>query len=176
MIHRSGPKVRTTVEEAPGSLVVVQTVESQATVTAIDATRRTVTLKPKRGETKTFRVGEGAINFQQIRVGDEVHAVLIEETAVNLVSGGAPASVSAATTVALAPEGERPGVLMANTVETTGTVVAIDGHAHTVTLQFLDGRIQELNVGKNRDLTKVGLGDSVRIQVTEAIAIVVAKP
>ena len=173
---QSGPTVRTTVEEAPGSLVVVQTVESQATVTAIDATRRTVTLKPKRGETKTFRVGEGAINFQQIRVGDEVRAVLIEETAVNLVSGGAPASVSAGTTVALAPEGERPGVLMANTVETTGTVVAIDGHAHTVTLQFLDGRIQELNVGKNRDLTKVGLGDSVRIQVTEAIAIAVVKP
>lgn len=170
---QSGPQVQTVVKEGPGSVVVVQTVEAQATVIAIDAIRRTVTLKPRRGEAETFKIGEGAVNFDQIRVGDEVHAVFIEKTAVSLVSGGAPTSVGAGAAVALAPEGERPGIVMANTVETTATVVAIDGHAHTVTLRFLDGRVEEINVGKNRDLTKVGLGDSVRIQLTEAIAIAV---
>ena len=135
-----------------------------------------MTLQPRRGDPMTVKVGEGAVNFDQIRVGDTVHATLIEETAVSLVSGGAPASVGAAKAVALAPEGARPGVVMANTVESTGTVVAIDGHAHTVTLQFLDGRIKELNVGRKRDLSQVGLGDSVRIQLTEAIAIAITKP
>ena len=62
---------------------------------------------------------------------------------------------------------------MAATVETTATIVAIDGHDHTVTLEFLDGRVQEINVGKHRDLSNVGLGDSVRIQLTEAVAIAV---
>ena len=173
---QTGPKVETVVEEGPGSVVVVQKIRAQATVTAIDASNRTVTLKRRRSKPKTFKVSEDAVNFKQVRVGDEVHVVLIEETAVVLVPGGAPAGVAAAATVALAPEGEKPGVVMADTVETTATVVAIDGHEHTVTLEFADGRIEELNVGRNRDLSQVGLGDSVRIRMTEALAIAVVRP
>ncbi len=173
---RTGPKVETVVQEGPEGVVVVQTVRTQATVVAIDAKARTVRLKPRRGDPKTFRVGEGAVNFQQVRVGDEVHAVVIHEMAVSLVPGGAAPSVAGAAAVALAPEGARPGAVMANTIETTATIVAIDGHEHTLTLEFLDGRIQEVDVAKHRDLSKVGLGDSVRIQLTEAVAIQVVKP
>jgi len=173
---QTGPKTETVVEEGPGSVVVVQTTRTSATVTAIDATRRTVTLRRGRGLPKTFKVGEGAVNFEQVRVGDEVHATLIEETAVSLVSGGAPPSVGAAAAVGLAPEGAKPAVLMADTVEATATVVAIDAHAHTVTLEFVDGRVEELDVPKSRDLSNVGLGDSVRIQVSEALAVEVVKP
>jgi hypothetical protein len=173
---QTGPKVETTITEEPGGLLVVQTVEHQATVVAIDAINRKVTLQSRRGEPEVVKVGEGAVNFENIRVGDEVRAVLIEETAVTLIPGGAPESTGEAMAVSLAPEGGRPGVVVADTVETTATVVGIDGHARTVTLQFMDGRVREINVGKNRDLTKVGLGDSVRIQFTEAIAISVTKP
>ncbi len=173
---QTGPKVETIVEEGPDGVVVVQTVRMQATVVAIDATARTVRLQGKRGDPKTFRVGEGAVNFQQVRVGDEVHALLIEETAVTLVRGGTAPGVGLGTAVTLAPEGGKPGAVMANSVVTTATIVAIDGHEHTVTLEFLDGRIQEVDVAKHRDLSKVGLGDSVRIQLTEGIAITVVKP
>jgi hypothetical protein len=173
---QTGPKVETIVEEGPDGVVVVQTARLQATVVAIDATARTVRLQGKRGGPKTFRAGEDAVNFQQVRVGDEVHAVVIEETAVTLVRGGAAPSVGLASAVALAPEGGKPGTVMAATVETTATIVAIDGHEHTVTLEFLDGRVQEIKVGKHRDLSNVGLGDSVRIQLTEAVAITVVKP
>ena len=173
---QTGPKIETEITEGPGSVVVVHTVRLQATVVAIDATHRTVRLQPRRGDPKTFRVGEDAINFQQVRVGDEVHAVVVEETAITLVSGGAPPSVGQAAGVILAPEGAKPGAVMANTVEMTATIVAIDGHEHTVTLEFLDGRIQEVDVGRHRDLSNVGLGDSVRIQITEAVALSVVKP
>jgi hypothetical protein len=173
---QTGPKVETEIKEGPGSVVVVQTVRLQATVVAVDATNRTVRLQPRRGDPKTFRVGEGAVNFQQVRVGDQVHATVIEETAVTLVPGGTPPSVGAAAAVALTPEGALPGAVMASTVEAAATVVAIDSHEHSVTLEFLDGRIQEVHVGKHRDLSKVGLGDSVRVQVTEAVAISVVRP
>lgn len=173
---RSGPKVETVVEERDDGLIVVQTVRTQATVVAIDARARTVRLQPKRGEPKTFRVGEGAVNFGQVQVGDEVHATLVHETALSLVPGGAAPSVGAGAAVALAPEGAKPGAVMANTVETTATIVAIDGHEHTVTLEFLDGKVQEVDVAKHRDLSRISLGDSVRIQLTEAIAIQVVKP
>jgi hypothetical protein len=173
---QTGPKIETEITEGPGSVVVVQTIRLQATVVAIDATHRTVRLQPRHGDPKTFRVGKDAVNFQQVRVGDEVHAIVIEETAITLVSGGAPPSVGQAAGVALAPVGARPGAVMVNTVEAIATIVAIDGHEHTVTLEFLDGRIQEVDVGKHRDLSKVGLGDSVRIQITEAVALSVVKP
>ena len=173
---QTGPKVETEVKEGPGGVVVVQTLRIQATVVAIDATNRTVRLQPRRGDPKTFRIGEGAVNFRQVRVGDQVHATVIEETAVTLVPGGTTPGVGAAAAVALAPEGAMPGAVMASTVEAVATVVAIDGHEHTVTLEFLDGRIQEVHVGKRRDLSNVGLGDSVRVQITEAVAISVVRP
>ncbi len=172
----AGPKVDTTVEQTPDGVIRVQTVRMQATVVAIDATNRTVRLQPKRGEPVTVKVGEGAVNFQNVRVGDEVHAIYIEETAVSLVRGGAPRSVGAGAGVRLAPVGARPGIMMADTVEATATVVGIDGHEHTVTLEFLDGRIREINVSKDRDLSEVGLGDSVRVRLTDAVAISVVKP
>ena len=173
---QTGPKIETEVKEWPGGVVVVQTVRMQATVVAIDATNRTLRLQPRRGDPKTFRVGEGAVNFKQVRVGDEIHATVIEETAVTLVPGGTPPGVGAAAAVALAPEGAMPGAVMVNTVEAVATVVSIDGHEHTLTLEFLDGHTQEVHVGKHRDLSKVGLGDSVRVQITEAVAISVERP
>ena len=93
---QTGPKVETKVKEGPGGVVVVQTVRLQAKVVAIDATNRTLRLQPRRGDPKTFRVGEGAVNFQQVRVGDQVHATVIEETAVTLVPGGTPPGVGTA--------------------------------------------------------------------------------
>ena len=172
----AGPKVTTTVDQTPDGVIMVETVRMQATVVAIDATNRTVRPQPKRGEPVTVKVGEGAVNFQNVRVGDEVHALYIEETAVSLVRGGAPRSVGAGAGVRLAPVGARPGIMIADTVEATATVVGIDGHEHTVTLEFLDGRIREINVSKDRDLSEVGLGDSVRVRLTDAVAIPVVKP
>ena len=173
---QTGPKVETTVEETPDGVLVVQTVRMQATVEAIDATNRTVRLRPRRGEPRTIKVADWARNFQNVRVGDEVHAVYIEETAVSLLRGGAPQSVSAGEAVKLAPQGGRPGIIVADSVEATATVVGIDAHEHSVMLEFMDGSVREIHVSKKRDLSNVGLGDSVRVQMTDAVAIEVVKP
>jgi hypothetical protein len=53
----------------------------------------------------------------------------------------------------------------------TGTIVAIDGHDHTVTVRFPTGATDVLQVGKHRDLSQVALGDSIRFRMTEAFAI-----
>ena len=173
---QTGPKVETRVEQTPDGVIMVQTVRMQATVVAIDAVNYTVRLQPKRGEPRTIKVSDQAINFQNVRVGDQVHAVYIEETAVSLVRGGAPRSVAAGAGVKLAPQGAKPGIMIADTVEATATVVGIDGHEHTVTLEFLDGRVREIDVSKDRDLSQVALGDSVRVTITDAVAISVVRP
>jgi hypothetical protein len=61
--------------------------------------------------------------------------------------------------------GSRPGW------STRSTRSAADAHAHRITLELIDGTTQSIKVAKHIDLTQFGLGDSVRIQVTDAVFI-----
>jgi len=171
----TGPRVETETFETPDGALVVQSVRLVATVEAVDARDRTLRLKTKHGGVQTFEADGRVANFDQIQVGDEVHAEVVEELAVTLIRGGAPESMGVAGSVALAPLGHKPGVVMVDTAETTGRIIAIDAHDHSVTLEFLDGSIRSIKVGKHRDLTTVALGDAVRVQLTEGVAIEVVK-
>jgi hypothetical protein len=157
-------------------VVVVETVELRATVTAIDATTRKITLDPEYGETTVVKADEAVANFNQIRVGDEVDLVVVDQLAVSLIEGGTEMSAGAMTAVELAPIGAKPGAMVVKTVEVTVTIIAIDTHEHSVTLALPDGTAKEIKVGKHRDLSQVGLGDSVRMTLTEAVALSVQTP
>ena len=169
-----GPKIE--VYERPDGTIIVETMETKATVTAIDARARTVTLKRKFHKAQTFKADKSAINFDRIQVGDEVHAVVVEEIAVTLVRGGTPSLIEEGAAIGLAPEGSKPGAVLVATAGMTAEIVAIDSHGHHVTLELPDGSIQTVKVGKHIDLTQVSLGDAVFIQITEAVAIEVVKP
>ena len=78
--------------------------------------------------------------------------------------------------IGLAPEGSKPGVVMVDTIAITAEITAIDSHSRQVTLELPDGSSKTVKVGKHIDLTQVGLGDAVFIQITEAVAIQVVKP
>jgi hypothetical protein len=170
----AGPDVK--VYERDDGTIIVESMELKAKVEAVDARARTVTLKRRFHEAKTFKVDDGMTNLDQIQVGDEVHAEVVEEIAVVLVPGGAPALVGEAGAVAIAPDGSKPAIVMVDTVEVTAEIIAIDSHGHHVTIEFPDGSVQDVKVGKHIDLTKVALGDSVLIRITEAVAIAVVKP
>jgi hypothetical protein len=171
----TGPQVETATFESPDGVLVVQSVKLVATVEAVDARNRTLRLKTRHSGVQTFEAHDRVTNFDQIQVGDEVHAEVIEELAITLIRGGATESMGVAGAVALAPLGHKPGIVMVDTVETTGEIIAIDAHDHSVTLEFVDGSIRTLKVGKHRDLTTVALGDSVRAQLTKGVAIEVVK-
>jgi len=171
-----GPKVETETYTTPDGAIVVESVELTATVKAVDGRARTLTLDPKYGDEQTFEVGPEAKNFDQIRVGDELHVELVEELAVSLIPGGADESVGALDAVAYAPVGEKPAIAAVSTRSVTADIVAIDSHDHRVTLEFIDGSVASVKVGKHIDLSKVSLNDSVRIQIAEAVLIDFSKP
>ncbi len=166
-----GPRTQTEVYETKDGAIVVESVKLTATVTAIDERNRTLTLDPRYGDEQVFKAPPEMVNFNQVRVGDEVQAEIIEEFAVSLVPGGAPESVGALDAVALAPLGGRPAMSVAVAREVTADVIAIDAHSHRLTLEFVDGTVQSFKVGKHIDLSEVSLGDSVRIVIVDAIAI-----
>jgi len=65
---------------------------------------------------------------------------------------------------------------VAETVQVTATVTAIDQTNRTATLQFEDGSTKTLPVRDDIDLSQRKVGEKVVFQVTEMIAISVEKP
>jgi hypothetical protein len=166
-----GPKVETKTYETDDGAIVVESVKLTATVKAINERTRTLTLDPKYGRDQTVQAPAEMVNFDQIRVGDEVQAEIIEEIAVSIVPGGAPESAGALEGVALAPVGDKPAIGVVSSRELTADVIAIDAHSHSVTLEFIDGSMRSVKVGKHIDLSEISLDDSVRVQITDAVAI-----
>ena len=159
----------------PGG-VIVDTYKVTATVTAVDAASRKVTLTMADGAKTTVKAGPEVVNFDQIQVGDQVKATVAEQLVVFVRKNGEPANDGEAAAVALAPVGAKPGVVMANTVEVTAKVEAIDLGRRKATLRFPDGTSKTFKVRKDVDMTKAKLGDEVVIRTTEAVAITVEKP
>ena len=162
-------------EGVPGG-IVVETFKQTATVTGIDAANRKVTLVTPEGKKSTVKCGPEVINFDQIRVGDQLKVTVMEELAVYMAAQGAPPSDGAAAVVALSPQGAKPGGVVLNTVQVTAKVTAIDLKNHKATLQFPDGTTKKIAVRKDVDLTKQKVGDEVVLRCTEALAISVEKP
>ena len=159
----------------PGG-VIVETYKVTATVTAVDAASRKVTLTMADGSKTTVKAGPEVVNFDQIQVGDQVKATVAEQLVVFVRKNGEPANDGEAAAVALAPVGAKPGVVMANTVEVTAKVEAIDLGRRKATLRFPDGQSKTFRVRPDVDMTKAKLGDEVVIRTTEAVAISVEKP
>jgi hypothetical protein len=170
-----GATVVATQPGVPGG-VMVNTYEITATVTAIDAASRKLTLATPDGKKTEFKAGPDVVNFPQIQVGDQVKATVAEQVAVYLATDAPPPTDGAAAMVALAPVGAKPGALMASTVQVTATVTDINLKDHKATLQFPDGSTKTFKVRPDVDLTKRKVGEQVVIRYTEALAISVEKP
>jgi len=162
-------------EGVPGG-VFVNTMEVSVKITAVDTAKRKLTLLLPNGKKTKVKVGPEVVNFDQIKTGDLVTATLTEETVVYLDEEGAATPDGAAAMVALAPEGAKPGGLVAGTVKVTATVAAIDPAKRTATLRFEDGHTETFPVRDDIDLSQRKVGEKVVFLVTEMIAISVKKP
>ena len=163
-----------TAVETPDGAIIVDTFTASATVTAIDAEKRKVSLTFPDGKKTTYKCGPEVVNFSQIQVGDQVKATVTEEVAI-FIGSGAPPSDVVGTGVALAPVGYKPGGEVVDTTQVTAKVSEVDAKHHKVTLQFADGTTKRVKVGKKVDLTAVPVGTDVTVQMTEGVAIAVLK-
>jgi hypothetical protein len=159
----------------PGG-VRVQAIEETAIVTAVDAATRKVTLATSDGKKSTVKAGPEVVNFAQIAVGDQVKVAIVEELVVYLKAKGELSADGQASAIALAPLGAKPGGAIADTIQVTAKVTAIDLKNHRATLQFPDGSSRTVAVRDDVDLAKRSIGEEVVIRSTEAVAIRVVKP
>jgi hypothetical protein len=159
----------------PGG-TVVQTSTINATVTGIDAANRKVSLVTPDGKRFDVKTGPEAVNFKQVRVGDQFKATLTEEVVVRMAKKGEKIGNDSTASVELAPEGAKPGLVVAETVEVAVTVTKIDSKSRKVTLQLPDGTTKKVKVRDDIDLTKHQPGERVVIRSTEIVAVKLEKP
>ena len=158
----------------PGG-TITQTFKTSATVTAIDQAKRTATLRGSDGNKFVVQVGPAAVNFDQIHIGDQINATVMQKIVAFLDKGNTAAGDGAAATVALAGKGDQPGAVVAETTQVTARIITIDVNKRTATLRFEDGSTQTLPIRDDVELSRLKVGQQAVFRVTEMIAISVEK-
>jgi hypothetical protein len=176
-LAQSAPNAQTGAVTAPGKVGGAATTEITAKVIAVDPTQRTVTLQGASGKTRTIEVGDQVHNFDQIKVGDTVHAKYTQALALELKKGaatmGAPTQEGAITPPP-AP-GAKPGGTIARKVTAMTEVVAVDPARQMVTLRGPAGNEVDVQAQDPSQLTNIRKGDHVQVTYVEALAIAVAE-
>jgi len=178
LAQETDTKAKTAKKQAqkPGA-IVVETISATATVDAVDAAKRKVTLKFADGKTQTLKLGPEVKNFDQIKVGDQVKTTFAESVAVFVRKSDEKPSADEIQTIQVAPKGAKPGVVMTDTFEVTAKVEAIDYTKRTVTLKGPEGNLKTFPVDKSvKKFKNVKVGDEVVVRVTDAMAITVETP
>ena len=159
----------------PGG-VVVEVVKWTGTVKAVDLQKKTVSIEGPGGKTATVNA-KNAKNLDQVKAGDKVNLEFIEELALFVRKADGPPSATEAQMVELAPKGQKPSGLMAETIELTGNVESIDSKKRTIALKGPAGNVRTFKVDKAvKNFSQIKKGDQVVLRFTEALALSVVKP
>ena len=164
-VHRKG---------VPG-FSAAETTKLSATVTGIDAVSRKVTLATADGKRMSVKCGPHVVNFNQIHLGDRVHATVTTKVAVAMAHAGSKSGDGGETVLSTPANVAKPRAMIAETEQFTATVVAINLDRHQATLRFSDGSRQTITVRDDIDLTKRRVGEKVVFRTTVAVAVSVEK-
>ncbi len=162
------------VAKEPGKVGVAETVKIAATITAIDAATRAVTLKGPQGREVTLTAGEQVKNFAQLKVGDLVNIEYVEALTIELKKGStAPIAMTAKAGAAGAKPGERPAGMGGRQVTIVAEVVDLNAQTQVMTLKGPQ-RTVEVKVKDPAQFKLIAKGDRIEATYTEAMAIAVA--
>jgi Cu/Ag efflux protein CusF len=171
-----GDPVEVKATGTPGKAAARQTVHVTATVTAVDAAARTVTLKNAAGETETFKVGPEVKRFSEIAPGD----VLAVDYQVGLAlefqpPGTAVVPPTATASGARAEKDQAPGATASAGLTGTVTVTKIDMATRFVSLEGPNGNSFQVKAGPKVQLEKLKVGDKLLATYTESVAVKLEK-
>ena len=159
----------------PGS-VRTQVKTTTATISAIDYQSRQVTLKDAQGHRQTLQANPNVQRFEQVKVGDRVHAEVAEETAVFLSGRGVAADDGIIQRLLQQARSDQPGMALHSSEQVTAQVTAVDLAQHSVTLRYPNGISRTVMVRPDVALDEHAVGSQVVIRVSTAMLVRVEKP
>lgn len=167
-----------TVEQPPQGaplLTKAAVVTAQATIVGVNYKTREVRLEIPNKPGDNFvdvAVGDDVQNLSQIRFGDRVTVKYIEAVFVDLFRPGeVEPGVSVTVGAGTAPPGQRPAAAKGIVKSVTAVIEGIDRTNDLVSLRIPEGIYKVVKVSNPEILSRVSVGDKVRISFTRALAI-----
>jgi len=145
-----------------------------ATVEAIEASTRTLTLKKADGSYLTTVAGPDITRFDEVKLGDTVNVRYYENVVIRVKRPGESDVVSSVKGTT-GSEQVLPGGTRAKQVTITATITAIDPAAPSITFTGPNGWKYSSKVQDTEALAKVKVGDKVDIVWTEAMLVSVER-
>ena len=146
-----------------------KSVSATATIQAIDATAKTITLKDETGTEDTYSVGPEVKRFNVLKVGDTVKMTYYESVVLVVRKPGETPVATASEPAITRGTGALPGATMAVQDKMTVTVKAIDPAVPSVTVTTDDGRTVTRKIDDKKVLDGLKVGDHVDITYTRAL-------
>jgi hypothetical protein len=159
---------------SPGMLSQMKNeITAKGTVEAVDAERRTVTVKFDGGYTEVVSVSPEVKRLSDVKAGARVNLRYYESVVLVLRKAGdtSPAPGASDRTASTPGGGENPGGTAARQRKATVTVVSIDKAAPSITVKTAEGYTVTRKVGDAKYLEGVSLGDQIDITYTEAMLV-----
>jgi Cu/Ag efflux protein CusF len=155
----------------PGDVVTIT-----ATVEAIDAATRTLTVKEEDGDFVPITVPKSMERFDEIKVGDTITARYYDNIVIRLKPPGEPAVDDTSEGLTRATSGTPAGTAaMQRTI--TATITEIDPKAPSISFKGEKVKWEySSRVADKAALAKVKVGDRVDITWTEAVTVSVTSP
>ena len=147
-----------------------ETATITATVEAIEASTRTLTLKGPKGNYVDVVAPDTVTKFDAIKVGDKISATYYENLVVRLKHPGEKAADTDATAVTRGT-GAKPGATAATQRTITATITAIDPKVPSITFSGPNNWTYSSKVEDKKALATVKVGDKVDITWTQALLV-----
>ncbi len=149
---------------------VAETVTETVTITAIDKTARIVTLQDKNGITLDVLCGPEVQRFDALKVGDKV-TFRYHESVVSSISRPGEAPKEPISSSISRTSGAKPGGTVAQQLNATVTIEAIDPKIPSVSVKTEGGSHMSFKVEDKKNLEGYKVGDKVNITYTQALAV-----
>jgi len=173
LLAQEALKSATLVQKAPGTVNIVDAVELQGVITAIDKKNRVLGIRGGSGSELTIAAGPEVKNFNKIKVGDLVTLSYVAALGLDLKKGGGRLRQRSESEQGVSAEpGDRPGAARGQTIRVIADVSAVDAAAGTITLRGPQ-RTVDLVVKDKELLKDIRVGDQIAATYQEAIAVAV---
>jgi uncharacterized OB-fold protein len=160
---------------AQSRTVSSETRTETATVEAIEASTRTITLKKSDGTFVTTWAGPEIKRFEEVKIGDKVNARYYETVVVRLKQPGEPDADTKTKGPTSSSDLLLPGGTTARQRTITATIAAIDMKVPSISFTGPNGWKYTSKVQDKEALAKVKVGDKVDIVWTEAVLVSVER-
>jgi Cu/Ag efflux protein CusF len=159
------------VTSEPGRAGAAQTTHVTATITAIDAASREVTVKGPGENEVTLVAGPDVRNFAQLKVGDKVDVQYVEAVLVELHKGGGlPVARVEESAKVGAEQGATPAGVVGRQITVVGDVVSTDAATQRVTLRG-PARTIDVAIRDSEQFKRIAKGDQIEATYLEGVAL-----